>query len=124
MTPRTDCHVVIADDNRDAADTLGMVLEAQGFSVSIAYHGREALDLVKRMQPEVAILDIGMPGVSGYDVARALRDAGSGTLLVAVTGWGSAKDVQRASSAGFDHHFTKPADPKALIALIESRCVV
>ncbi|HZZ93911.1 MAG TPA: response regulator [Usitatibacter sp.] len=123
MTHKTDCRVVIADDNQDAADTLAMVLEAQGFSVSTAYHGREALDLVNRVQPDVAILDIGMPGVSGYDVARALRQAGSVTLLVAVTGWGSAQDVQRASGAGFDHHFTKPADPKLLISLIEARCL-
>lgn len=115
--------VLVADDNTDAADTLGMLLELKGYDVRVAHGGRSALAVAREFHPHVALLDIGMPDLSGYDVARALRGDPSGTsmLLIALTGWGQDSDRQRAQDAGFDWHLTKPVDPDALQALLASR---
>ncbi|MEP7244358.1 MAG: response regulator [Gammaproteobacteria bacterium] len=113
--------VLIADDNRDAAESLAMLLQMEGHEVSVAQDGPEAVILFAQVQPEYAILDIGMPGLNGYEVARRMRrDARGRTLhLIAVTGWGQQADKELAFAAGFDHHFTKPLEPDKLIALLK-----
>jgi len=112
--------VLVADDNTDAGESLAMLLRLDGHHVELAQNGPEALDLFERMKPEIAILDIGMPGLSGYDVARRIRqnNGKDGVLLIALTGWGQESDKARAAAAGFDHHFTKPVEPSILSALI------
>ena len=111
--------VLVADDNRDAADTLCRILALQGYEVRSAYDGAAALEVCESFRPHVAVLDIGMPAKSGYEVARELRARhGKALRLVALTGWGSEADVGRAREAGFDHHLTTPVDPAALGELI------
>jgi PAS domain S-box-containing protein len=111
--------VLVADDNRDAADSMQRVLALFGHEVRVAYDGSSALRLGEQFRPRVALLDIGMPGTNGYDVARALRRSqGPRVVLVAVTGWGQEADRRRSSEAGFDHHLTKPVDPNALSHLL------
>ena len=114
--------VLIADDNKDAADSLAMLLNLSGHELRVAYSGRAALALAQTFRPHVAVLDIGMPDMSGYEVARELRREswGAGVCLVALTGWGQPDDRRRAQEAGFDHHLTKPIDPETLAALIAS----
>ncbi len=116
-----DSHrILVVDDNADAADSLGMLLEVRGDVVRIAYDGLEALDAEAEFHPEVVLLDIGMPRLSGYDVAKRLRALrGNAVLIVAITGWGQEDDRQRAHDAGFNHHFTKPVDFEKLIDLID-----
>ncbi len=112
--------ILVVDDNVDAADSLGMLLEVRGDNVRIAYDGLEALDAEADFRPEVVLLDIGMPKLSGYDVARRIREArGNAVLIVAITGWGQEDDRQRARDAGFNHHFTKPVDFDVLLDLID-----
>ncbi|WP_049871286.1 hybrid sensor histidine kinase/response regulator [Ramlibacter tataouinensis] len=112
--------VLVADDNRDAADTLALLLEADGHQVRVAYDGRTAVSLARAFQPDAALLDIGMPELNGHEVARALRQEpwAQGLVLVAVTGWGQAEDRRIAREAGFDHHVTKPVEPAALDRLL------
>jgi PAS domain S-box-containing protein len=108
--------VLIADDNRDAADSLAMLLELDGHEVRVAHGGRAALALAQAFRPAVVLLDIGMPDLNGYDVASTLRREpwGSAIHLVALTGWGQDDDRRRSKDAGFDRHLTKPLDPRAL----------
>jgi signal transduction histidine kinase/CheY-like chemotaxis protein len=112
--------VLVVDDNQDAADTLAMLLEISGFEVRVAYTPRVALAEAKAFQPEVAVLDIGLPEMDGYELARQLRsgDAPFTGKLIALTGYGQQKDVEKALSAGFDAHLTKPVEPDALLQLI------
>src|SRR5258705_10886056 len=112
--------ILVVDDNADAAESLGMLLEARGDEVRIAYDGIEALDIEVAFRPEVVLLDIGMPRLSGYDVAKRIR-AGrrGGVLLIAITGWGQEDDRDRAREAGFNHHFTKPVDFETLLGIID-----
>ncbi len=112
--------VALADDNVDGAETLAALLELDGYEVRMAHDGLAALELVHDFAPHAVFLDIGMPGLNGYEVARRLRDEGGAAtpLLVAVTGWGGAEDRKRALAAGFDHHLTKPVDPDAITALL------
>jgi len=107
------CRIVVADDNRDAADSLQVLLELAGHDVFVAYNGQEALDLGVRERPSVFVLDVGMPDMTGYEVARRIRQQawGRSVLLLAVTGWGQDDDKERAKAAGFDYHFTKPVNP-------------
>ena len=111
--------VVVADDNRDGAESLGMLLQLAGHEVHIAHTGPEALQLAARHRPHVAILDIGMPGMSGYEVAEQIRREpwGAGMRLIALTGRGQDDDKVHARLAGFDLHWTKPLDPEALAEL-------
>jgi DNA-binding response OmpR family regulator len=113
---------MVADDNKDAADSLAMLLELAGHQVRVAHRGRAALALAQTFRPDVAIIDIGMPDLSGYEVARELRRESWGLeiCLIAVTGWGQDDDRQRAKEAGFDRHMTKPVEPRALEALLSS----
>ena len=104
--------VLVADDNADAAQTLALILKMSGYDVHLAISGREALAVARREQPDAMFLDIGMPDMSGYEVAASVRREawGEGALLVAVTGWGQPNDKQQAKAAGFNHHLTKPVD--------------
>jgi signal transduction histidine kinase/CheY-like chemotaxis protein len=113
--------VLIADDNRDAADGLGLLLSTQGYTVCVAYDGAQAIEQARTFQPEVMLLDLGMPRLDGYQVAHHVRDQtwGRHTLLVAVTGWGQAADRIRTKNFGFDHHLTKPVDGDTLRRLLE-----
>lgn len=106
------CRILVADDNRDAADTLAMVLESMGHDVVVAYAGEDAIAVARRHRPAVVILDIGMPDLTGYEVAHMLRadPACRDALLLAITGWGQDVDRRRAFDAGFDRHLTKPVD--------------
>ena len=108
--------VLLADDNHDALETLQMLLETLGHRVVTAGSGEEALAVAERERPQVAVLDIGMPGMNGYDAAKAIRatDWGRQMLLVALTGWGQSDDQARARDAGFDRHFTKPVELQQL----------
>jgi PAS domain S-box-containing protein len=112
--------VLVADDNQDGADTMQILLESRGHEVYVARNGFEALEMAARVKPEVAIIDIGMPGLSGYEVATRIRDEawGGRIALVALTGWGRADDKHKALAAGFDHHLTKPADPDVLDGIV------
>jgi PAS domain S-box-containing protein len=111
--------VLVADDNRDNADACAMLLAMAGHEVRTAYSGREALAVAAELLPQIALLDIGMPEMDGYEVARQIRAAawGKSILLVAVTGWGQDEDRRLAAAAGFDHHCVKPVDLDSLRAL-------
>jgi len=117
--------ILIADDNRDGADIMAMLLRQSGMQVHVAYTGVEAVSIAAEIHPDVAVLDIGMPGMSGYEVARRIRTEpwGSRMQLIAVTGWGQDGDKRRAEAAGFDHHLTKPVDPVHLEHLVASELV-
>ena len=111
--------VLVADDNRDAADTLQRVLALYGHEVRVAYDGASALRIGQEFRPRVAVLDIAMPGSDGYEVAREMRrQQGRNVTIVALTGWGHENDRRRALEAGFDHHIVKPVDPGALNHLL------
>ena len=112
--------VMVADDNKDAADSLAMLLELAGHEVRVARGGRAALSLAQTFRPDVALVDIGMPDLNGYDVARQLRRErwGTGIYLVALTGWGRDDDRQQAKEVGFDRHMTKPVDPDEVDKLL------
>jgi CheY-like chemotaxis protein/two-component sensor histidine kinase len=112
--------ILVVDDNEDAASTLAMLLEIMGHEVHTVHDGEAALQLAQDFAPQVVLLDIGLPRMNGYEVARRLRESSDGTpmVLVAVTGWGQEQDKQDASAAGFDHHLTKPVDPAALQSIL------
>jgi signal transduction histidine kinase/CheY-like chemotaxis protein len=114
--------ILLADDNVDFANSLGQLLSAQGHEVRIAYDGASALQTARDFNPQIAFVDIGMPKVHGYEVARRLRaDAGTaGCVLVAVTGWGQENDRKRAREAGFDRHLVKPVDPTEIESILEN----
>jgi signal transduction histidine kinase/CheY-like chemotaxis protein len=112
--------VMVVDDNRDAAESLGMLLEMENCTVSVAFDGLQALAAVDEFRPDIVLLDIGMPGMDGYELARRMRATARGTelVLVALTGWGQADDKRRAMDAGFNEHLTKPVDPDLLARVI------
>ncbi len=114
---RPALRVLIADDNVDQADGLALLLQMEGDDVRISYDGPGVLEAARSFRPQVVLLDIGMPGLDGYEVARRLRKSPEArrALLVAMTGWGQEEDLRRSREAGFDHHLTKPFEP----ALIE-----
>jgi CheY-like chemotaxis protein len=117
--PFPTCRVLIVDDNRDAADSLGELLDELGAMVSVVYNGPMALDAVRSFDPDVVLLDIGMPEMDGYEVARQIRGMmARSPLLIALTGWGQEDDQRRASAAGFDHHVVKPPDVDKLRELL------
>jgi len=115
--------LLVVDDNRDAAESLGMVLRFMGYEVFTAFSGPEALETGARERPRAAIIDIGMPGMSGYEVARRMRHEawGRNSVLIALTGWGQEQDKQAARAAGFDDHLTKPVDPTGIERLLANR---
>jgi signal transduction histidine kinase len=112
--------ILIADDNRDAAESLAILLELAGHEVRVANLGKTALSLAQTFRPDTAVLDIGMPDLSGYEVAESLRREPWATniQLIALTGWGQDADRRRAMEAGFDHHLIKPVDADRLADLV------
>jgi len=112
--------ILVADDNRDAAESLAIILRLEGHEVELAHDGHSALHSFATLRPDVALLDIGMPKASGYEVARRIREtpAGAGVLLIAITGWAHDTDKAESRAAGFDHHLTKPIEPEALFVLL------
>jgi CheY-like chemotaxis protein len=114
--------VLVVDDNADGADSLSLLLRVGGHDVRTAYDGPTALQVAVGFRPEVVLLDIGLPRMDGYEVARRLRGhAGlENVMLVALTGYGQDEDRRRSADAGFDSHLVKPADPVALQALLSS----
>jgi signal transduction histidine kinase/DNA-binding response OmpR family regulator len=115
------CRVMVVDDNRDAADSMAVFLELAGFETTVQLDGPSALDAAVAWAPQVVLLDIGLPGLDGYEVARRLRalPGGMDGLLIALTGYGQQDDRRRAHEAGFDVHLVKPADPDAVVELIQ-----
>jgi CheY-like chemotaxis protein len=113
--------ILVVDDNRDAANSLAMVLGSSGHTTFTAYSGKQALQVGDVEQPEIIVLDIGMPDMTGYETARHMRqtDWGRAALLLAVTGWGQKEDIQKAVDAGFNFHMTKPADPEKVELLVK-----
>ena len=120
--PRRQRRILIADDNRDSAETLAALLRMEGHEVTSVHDGPVALSVFNELKPDVVLLDIGMPGLTGYEVARRLRQGNPKThpTLIAITGWGQDIDKERAFAAGFDHHLTKPVDPQRLVELLKS----
>jgi signal transduction histidine kinase/ActR/RegA family two-component response regulator len=118
--PFPSIRLLIVDDNRDAAQTLGTLLTSLGATTSVAFGGQEALDAMAPFQPDAVLLDIGMPGLDGYEVARRIRSnpAWAGLRLIALTGWGQEADRERTREAGFDHHVVKPIDIEHLRRLL------
>jgi two-component system CheB/CheR fusion protein len=113
-------HILIIEDNRDLAESLRLLLAMRGYAVRVAYNGLEGVKAAHEWHPDTVLCDIGLPGLNGYDVAAEVRrdPAIAQACLVAITGYGTDQDRERAHQAGFDHHFTKPADPVALLQLI------
>jgi PAS domain S-box-containing protein len=112
--------ILVVEDNRDAADSLRMLLELLGHEVAVAYSGLDGVKTAREWRPDVVLCDIGLPGLDGYGVAGELRHdpATAGTQLIAITGFGQEEDRRRARQAGFDHHLTKPVDPALLQPLL------
>jgi len=108
--------ILAVDDSRDAVDSLALILGMMGHETRTAYDGLEAVQAAAAFQPEVVLLDIGLPKLNGYEAAREIRQKtwGKHVLLIALTGWGQEEDKRRAFEAGFDHHLTKPVDPASL----------
>ena len=113
--------VLVVDDNRDAADSMRMLLDAAGQDARAVYDGVSALEIAESFRPEVILLDIGMPSMDGYHVVRELRARGfvPPPVIAALTGWGQDSDKKKAHEAGFDHHFTKPVSADELMAFLE-----
>jgi signal transduction histidine kinase/CheY-like chemotaxis protein len=119
LTVESTRRILVVDDNQDAGDSLEMLLRNLGHDVRTAHDGLEAVDEAAAFQPDVVLLDIGLPKLNGYDVARRIRDQrGTDVVLIAVTGWGQAEDRRLSREAGFDHHLTKPINLDALQQLL------
>jgi CheY-like chemotaxis protein len=117
--------VLIVDDNVDLVEMLSMVVEAAGHPVRKAFDGRSGISAALEYRPDLILLDVGMPDVSGMEVAKQLRQYRelARTRIVALTGWGQADDRQRTAAAGFDDHLTKPADPAQIERILEEVAV-
>jgi len=120
--PVVPFRVLVADDLRDSADSLGLLIELMGHAVEVAYDGEEALRVAEQFRPDVVLLDLGMPKLDGFEVCRGIRTApwGASVRLVAQSGWGQDDDRRRTAEAGFDHHIVKPIDPEALEVLMQT----
>lgn len=126
LPPQSARRILVVDDNADAAGMLAELLSVLGHHVTVASSGQDAIATAIQARPEVVLLDIGLPDVDGYEVARSLRRAPetAGSALVALTGYGQAADIQKAESAGFDHHLVKPADINDICRVIAASCDV
>ena len=113
--------ILVVDDNRDGADSLSEMLGLIGNDTRIGYDGEQALVLAAEYQPDVILLDIGLPKLNGYEVCRRVgaQAWSQAMVLIAVTGWGQEKDRDLTREAGFDYHLVKPVDPEALMKLLE-----
>jgi CheY-like chemotaxis protein/two-component sensor histidine kinase len=118
----TPLRVLVADDNVDAADSLAMILQADHHQVRTAHDGEEALELAAQQKPDVMLVDLGMPRLNGYELARRVRGEpwGRDTVLIACTGWGQPEDRRRTEESGFDYHLVKPVSPTAVLRLLQS----
>jgi CheY-like chemotaxis protein len=113
--------VLVADDIPDAAEMMQLIIECMGHDVRVAADGVQAVAVARDFLPDIALLDIGMPRMDGYEAARQIRGSlGRSVFLVALTGWGQEEDQRRAQAAGFDRHLTKPAEPSVIESLIAS----
>ena len=114
---------LVVDDNIDSAESLSLLLQLMGNNVSSAFDGEQALEMANELKPDVVLLDIGLPKLDGYEVARRIRlePWGHNAILIAITGWGQAEDKALSRQAGFDHHLVKPVDPDALLDFIQKR---
>jgi CheY-like chemotaxis protein len=123
----TPAHILVVDDNVDAAESLAIMLELEGYQVSTAFGGTQALAAVEASRPQAVLLDLTLPDLDGYEVARRLRareteaQVDKRLFLVAVSGRGSPEDIEAAHAAGFDTHFLKPVAPEAIIDLLARR---
>ncbi|MBY0278075.1 response regulator, partial [Candidatus Binatia bacterium] len=113
--------ILVVDDNRDAAESLALLLELRGHGTRVAHDGVEALAAAEEQRPGVIVLDLGLPRLDGVEVARRIRATpwGRDVLLIALTGWGQDDDRRRSTEAGFDHHLVKPVEEGALVALLD-----
>jgi CheY-like chemotaxis protein len=118
--------VLVVDDNHDTAHGMARLLRASGYQVELAHDGPTAVERARAGRPSAILLDIGMPGMDGYEVAKQLRqeDWCRGTVLIAVSGYGQAEDRERSRQAGFDHHLVKPVDYETLLPLLDRRTAV
>jgi CheY-like chemotaxis protein/two-component sensor histidine kinase len=114
--------LLVVDDNADAATTLAMLLQLKGYEVHVAHDGRTALAMAAAIRPELVFLDLGMPGMDGFETARRLRGTAESEkiVLVALTGWGQEDDRRRTAEAGFDHHLVKPPEPDRIDELLRT----
>jgi PAS domain S-box-containing protein len=120
-TPAARKRILVVDDHKDGADSLAMLLKLLGGDTEVAYDGPAAIAAIRRFEPSIVLLDIGMPGMDGYEVARLLRQDRDldDLVLIALTGWGQTEDRLRTSEAGFNEHWVKPVDPSRLRTLID-----
>jgi CheY-like chemotaxis protein len=114
--------VLVVDDNVDAAESLAIILRLHGHEARTVHDGEHAIEVACEFRPDVVLLDLGMPKVNGYEVARRLRSEpwGRHVVLVACTGWGQPEDRRRSNEAGFDHHLVKPVNPDAILGVVGS----
>jgi CheY-like chemotaxis protein len=120
--PALPLRILVVDDHRDSADSLSLLLRSRGNDVRTAHDGLEALEAAKQHRPDVVLLDVGLPKLNGYEVARPIRALpwGKSAVLIALTGWGQPEDKRRSTAAGFDHHLVKPVDAARLKAILAS----
>jgi two-component system, sensor histidine kinase len=110
--------ILVVEDNADARDALCVLLELEGYAVEAVEEGHQAIEITRAKDPDIALVDIGLPGIDGYEVARRVRANGRRPVLIALTGYGQPEDRRRATEAGFDEVLVKPVDPNALTALL------
>jgi CheY-like chemotaxis protein len=110
--PGNHCRIMVVDDNQDSADSLAMLLRMLGHEVATAHDGERALAVAGEFRPDVAILDIGLPKLNGYELAQQIREQpwAKNVVLVALTGWGQEQHRRRSAESGFNHHLTKPVE--------------
>ncbi len=113
------CRVLVVDDNRDAAETIALFLELEGHEVRAVTDAMQALECADPFAPDIAVLDIGLPHMDGYELARRMLAKQAGLFLIALTGYGQPEDMQATRQAGFHAHLVKPIDPIELLRLIE-----
>jgi CheY-like chemotaxis protein len=121
IKPASPCRILVVDDNQDSARSLGKLVELMGHDVRITYDGAGALDAAKEFQPRIVLLDLGLPGISGYEVARGMRQMAGvqDAIIIAQTGWGQEEDKRRSLEAGINAHLVKPLDLNALQLALE-----
>ena len=122
QTPSSQYRILVADDNKDSAASLAMLLQIMGHEVRTADDGLQAVEAAEAFRPDVIVLDIGMPNLNGYEACHRIREQSWGrkAVLIAQTGWGNPEDKRRSLEAGFDHHIVKPVDPTVLEKLLAS----
>ena len=116
------CRVLVVDDNKDNADSIALLLRIDGHEVLTAYGGQQALELFGHFDPDVALLDLAMPRVNGYDLARAFRQRKPAIRMIAVSGLAFPADIERSLAEGFIAHLVKPFDPKELERAVNGGC--